>query len=526
MKLEDMKDNLFQALCCFAVLMAMVLLPFLAEAASKHTRTVVLTAGKADTVDLGKSVADVLVANPAIADVGTLRSNRLYIVGRAIGETNVLAFDDQGNPLADINVRVRADDAGLKSAVRELFPKEDVQVSAVRDEIVLKGRVSTPSVANQVRDLASRFVTASGKTVVDLMSVNGEQQVMLKVKVVEARRNALREMGIDTDIRPGAASDSNLSTNNVGLTALTPFATGQLFIQDTGKFSPFRVSLQGLERQGLVNTLAEPTLTAISGETAGFLAGGEFPVPTGRDQDGNITLEFKQFGVSLNFTPTVLSPDRISMQLSTEVSAKSDEDSVTLINVKIPGLTVRRAETTVQLASGGTIMIAGLIKSDTIDSVNGMPGVKDLPIIGELFKSKSFARNETELLIIVTPYIVEPFAEAQAVETSADYPQSRVPMMAPPASLPERSLEEAPATGLSRSDRRTAPAGATERSAPVSAVEKDGLPPAKPALAAKPRVLQRDRELSVAFARNLKNAYGAKASLPQGKNQTYGYILE
>jgi pilus assembly protein CpaC len=418
-----------------------------AYGATNVNKSVRLGMGKAETVTLSGPVADVLVANPAMADVGTLRNDRLYIVGKGVGDTNVLAFDADGNQLANIAVHVSRDESSVRESIKQFFPKEKIEVHTVNDNIILKGRVSTPSVANQVRDLAGRLVNASAaaagqtstQTVVDLMTVDGEQQVMLQVKVMEAKRTVLREFGFEMDYKD-ITSTTNAAVNTVagtGLTALAPFAAGQIFFDDNNKFGPLKVGLQALERDGLVNTLAEPTLTAISGETAGFLAGGEFPVPTGRDQDGNITLEFKQFGVSLNFSPTVLSNDRISLQLSTEVSAKSDADSVTLINTVIPGLTVRRAQTTIQMGSGGTLMIAGLIKSDTLDSLNGLPGAKDLPIIGELFKSKSFQRNESELVIMVTPYIVEPFAQPNAQRVASENnPQPRPIMDNVPTEVP------------------------------------------------------------------------------------------
>ena len=415
----------------FACLVFALTLSVVAEGATK-TRWIKIEAGKAETISLPGNAADVLVANPAIADVGSLRADKLYIVGKAVGDTNVLAFDAEGNQLADISVNVSRDQASLEKTLRELFPKEQITVRTIDQNIVLGGKVSTPSVANQVRDMATRFIPsaemAQGRSIVDLMTVQGEQQVMLKVKVLEAKRAVLREFGFDLDYKDvTSATNAGYGTiGGTGLAALAPFAAGQLFFDDNNKFGPLKIALQALERDGLVNTLAEPSLTAISGETAGFLAGGEFPVPTGRDQDGNITLEFKQFGVSLNFSPTVLSNDRISLQLATEVSAKSDADSVTLVNTIIPGLAVRRAQTTVQMGSGGTIMIAGLLKSDTIDSLNGMPGAKDLPIIGELFKSKSFQRNESELVILVTPYIVKPYAESAAERVATeDHPQPR-----------------------------------------------------------------------------------------------------
>lgn len=501
---------------CILSLGVLLMAATLSMTAEAQTRkTILLTAGKADTVTLDKSVADILVANPSIADVGTLRADRLYVVGKSIGDTNILAFDEEGNQMADISVRVRVDENNLRDVFNEFFPKENVSIKTVKDNIILSGRVSTPAVANQVRDLASRFVTGQGKTIVDLMSVEGEQQVMLKVKVLEARRATLREYGIETDYRVGKGNFVN-STGTLGLQALTPFATGQIMIDRNGDLGPFQVALSGLERDGLVNTLAEPNLTAISGETAGFLAGGEFPIPVGRDNQGNVTIEFKQFGVSLNFTPTVLASDRISLQLSTEVSAKSEDDAVTLVDTQIPGLTVRRAETTVQIGSGGTIMMAGLIKSDTLNNMNGMPGLQDVPILGNLFRSKSFARNESELLILVTPYIVSPYVEAQAVREVSAPPVMGNALLPPPLPVKDTGIPHAvasvPVPAVS-----TAPI-TTAKAAPAAASVK------APASATR----YQPQGLSQAFARNVKDAYGGSepAVLQKKAAGSYGYLVD
>jgi pilus assembly protein CpaC len=512
-----MKQRFARYIVAFFALAAVAGLPVLAEGAARVSKTVELTVGRADTVDLGSAVSDVLVANPAIADVGTLRSSRLYVVGKQVGDTNVLAFDDAGNQLADISVRVSIDEKSLRDSLRKFFPDEKVSVNTVKQEIVLSGEVSTPARANQIRDLAGRFAAQANKPIVDLMTVQGEQQVMLKVKVVEANRSVLREYGIS-----GQAEGRDSRTNGLlgtiagtGLTS-TPFGTGSILFERRGSVGPFSVDLSALEREGLVNTLAEPNLTAISGETAGFLAGGEFPVPTGRDQDGNVTIEFKQFGVSLNFTPTVLSPEQISLQLSTEVSTRSDEDGLTLVNTRIPGLSVRRAQTTVQMGSGGTVMIAGLIKSDTLDSLNGLPGIKDVPILGELFKSKSFSRNETELVILVTPYIVKPYGLSQAV-------------------TPETAAAATPAGAPLGSDASVV--NGTVAAAPVSAVTAQALP-ATPKLAQEVRLTSQPVEtarpgklpeqgLSQPFLRNLRAVYGAR--VPQQRidgGGAYGYIVD
>jgi pilus assembly protein CpaC len=280
-----------------------------------------------------------------------------------------------------------------------------------------------------VRDLAGRFRLDRNQALVDMMVIEGERQVLLRVKIVEVNRTALRELGVETDYSLNAAALDNGLVNNaagnilnlngtsgIGLpeSATAPFGVGTLFLSDGLGFGPLNLTLRALERDGFANTLAEPNLTAISGEEAGFLAGGEFPVPVSRDQTGNLVIEFRPFGVSLNFRPTVMSNDRISLLLSTEVSTLAPQEGLSLAGIEIPGFQVRRAQTTVEMGSGGSLMIAGLIQSDTTNALNQMPGIGNIPVLGELFKSRAFQRSETELLIVISPILVEPFAEKQA----------------------------------------------------------------------------------------------------------------
>lgn len=403
---------------------------FSADPARSLTRqSVHLEIGKAKTVNLPYDISDILVANPSVADVGVLRTNRLYIVGQSIGDTNILTFDENGNLLAEIQVHVRVNQETLQETITEFFPNEKINVRTVGTDIVLGGRVSNANVAAQVRDLAGRFRLDRNQALVDMMTIEGERQVLLRVKIVEVNRTALRELGIETDYSLNAAALDNGLVNNaagnilnlngtagIGLpeSATAPFGVGTLFLSDGLGFGPLSLSLRALERDGFANTLAEPNLTAISGEEAGFLAGGEFPVPVSRDQNGNLVIEFHPFGVSLNFRPTVLSSDRISLLLSTEVSSLAPQEGLSLAGIEIPGFQVRRAQTTVEMGSGGSLMIAGLIQSDTTNALNQMPGIGNIPVLGELFKSRAFQRSETELLIVISPILVEPFAEKQA----------------------------------------------------------------------------------------------------------------
>ncbi len=487
-----------------------------AQGGKSNDRVVHLMAGKADTVELTSAVADVLVANPAVADVGTLRSNRLYIVGRAVGDTNVLAYDSVGNQLANITVRVRMDDRNLQDTLREFFPGEKISARTVRENVVLSGTVSSAGVSNQVRDLAARFITDRTQTLVDLMTIRGAQQVMLKVKVIEAKRSALRDLGIETDYRAAATDgfefDSGLAgvgAGDIGRSTILPFGAGGLLVGEGGTFGQVSAVLRALETNGIVNVLAEPNLTAISGETAGFLAGGEFPVPTGRDTQGNILIEFKQFGVSLNFTPTVLSKDRIALHLSTEVSERDTVNSVTLSDLQIPGLSVRRAETTLELGSGSTIMMAGLIKSDTLQTMTGFPGVQELPILGRLFKSDSFRRNESELLIIVTPYLVNSYAEPDAVVEAV------VPTVL------EKRLKK-----FSENTPGKVPARMGAAKAQPVQMESTASVVTAQAVAANSPFAGTGNPLSQRLIKNLKNAYGNHVPEKIGSSGGFGYIVD
>lgn len=415
--------------------------------------TLVLTQGMAEVIDLEGPVADVMVANPSVVDVMALQSHRLYLVGAGLGSTNIIAVDESGDIISRLNVHVKVDDQPLQNLINELFPEEHVVVRSLTDQIVMTGQVSSPSVAEEVMTLASHYIGEIydedfdhiDQFVVNMLQVGGENQVMLRMKIVEASREVLKELGVETylnnpnpdDILYGVLPTSGedaalfgltpptnigalgaaqfLSNSQVGLTE-DPMAAIRL-IKDTtvGGLGMIEMAINALETTNLVNTLAEPNLTALSGEQAGFLAGGEFPVPVGRDRDGNIIIEYHPFGVSLNFKPVVLGNDLISLQMETEVSALSNQNSLTLQEINIPGFSVRRASTTVEMASGGSLMIAGLLKSDVAKGMAGLPGVNDVPILGDLLSSDSFQREESELVIIVTPYLVQPYADKKDI---------------------------------------------------------------------------------------------------------------
>lgn len=405
---------------------------------------VAVTLGKAELIDIKGQISDVLVADPNVIEVTAVQSNRLYVVGRNVGDTNLIVLDGQGNVIRRLDIHVTYDLVSIRNMVGQLFPDEDVQIKAVQDRLLLTGTVSTPEQAARITNIVGNYVAdiqggEADALVSDFLNVRGEQQVMLQVKIIEASRTVLKELGVETNLNDtnelsattifggqpavsqfgGGANDPNSFTlgSDVGLSQ-DPIGIGRL-LADTGisGLGTIGIFLEALEEEDLVNILAEPNLTAVSGEQAGFLAGGEFPVPVGRDQVGNLTIEFREFGVSLNFRPLVLSDERISLQLNTEVSSLDFESAIVLADLTVPGLDIRRAETTVEIPSGGSLMIAGLLQSEAIQGMTGLPGINKAPVLGDLVKSDRFRRDETELVVIVTPLLVQPYADETRAET-------------------------------------------------------------------------------------------------------------
>lgn len=408
-----------------------------------------ITLGKAEMVDLDGDVSDILVADPSIVDVVAIQSRRLYMVGSKVGDTNVITLDANGDVIKKIDVHVHYDLQAIQGMLNDLFPDEHPKVSSVHDQILLTGRVSTPEAATKIQNLVAHYVSdlqdekgTADELISNLLEVRGEQQVMLQVKIIEASRSVLKELGLETNINDGdelaatqifgatrSASVTNGHGNNLGLGAGAGLALSQdpvasaraILDSGIGGIGAIGLFLNALEEENMINILAEPNLTAVSGEQAGFLAGGEFPVPVGRDQVGNLVIEFREFGVSLNFKPIVMSDKRISLQMNTEVSSLDFDNAITLADTQVPGLSVRRADTTVEIPSGGSLMIAGLLQSEAVEGMAGLPGISKTPVLGDLVSSKNFQRDETELVVIVTSYLVEPHAdENKAAEVPAD----------------------------------------------------------------------------------------------------------
>lgn len=457
-----------------------------------QTQRLVLPKGKSAIIDLPIDARDVVVSDPKIADAVMRTARRGYLLGMAIGETNVYFLDAKGRQILTLEVRVARDVSELGALIEKIVPDAHVNIEAIGDSLILSGEVNDASIADKVMKIATQY---SGKAdgVVNMMSIKTGQQVMLQVRIVEMQRSVIKQLGVNlstqnllnkllpSDWGLSLATANGFSANGsfLGGTTLDAswaqnFVRPQTLTFDQGKadlldptifagaggysYTPpvttctadpnggapicntvpgtttygpgesvsnqmTSSTIQALERVGLARTLAEPNLTAISGEPAKFLAGGEFPVPVNQD-DNRISVEFKPFGVGLGFTPVVMGPNRIVLKISTEVSEISSaasfrqpdtviKDSTGAITnvvrgLTIPGISTRRAETTLELPSGGSMMMAGLIQQNTRQAVEGLPGLKDLPVLGNLFRSRDFVNNETELVVLVTPYLVKP----------------------------------------------------------------------------------------------------------------------
>jgi pilus assembly protein CpaC len=385
-----------------------------------NARSLSLGVGKSIVIDLPRDIKDVLVADPKIANAVVRSAQRAYIIGATVGQTNIVFFDSAGQQIAAYDIAVKRDLNGARAALKQILPNSDIQIDGLADGVVLTGTVANAIEAQQAGDLAARLAGGAEK-VVNSITVRGRDQVMLQVTVAEVSRSIIKQLGIDL------SGQFNYGTAVVNFNNSNPFtATGQPLVGNNAITTSFgstpsvKATLRAMESAGVERTLAEPNLTAISGESATFIAGGEFPIPTGvtcqTTAAGSVgqcapSIAFKKFGVSLNFTPVVLTEGRISLRVMTEVSEVSNDNSITVTGITVPSIKTRRAETTLEIPSGGSMAIAGLIQDQTKQAINGLPGLSQLPVLGALFRSRDFQRNQTELMVLVTPYIVRAVAQ-------------------------------------------------------------------------------------------------------------------
>ncbi len=421
--------------------------------ASTATQRVKLGLNKSVVVDLPSDAYDILVANPAVADAVTRTARRIYLFGKSVGETNIFVFGPNGEQIVSLDLAVERDVAGLEANLKRFIPGSDIKVELVNDNVVLTGTVETPLDAKRAADLANAFVTggeattgqysqtASGgssdggvdinnpdserqkSAIINLIQIIGDDQVTLKVTVAEVSRNVMKQLnvGMLSQGTSDGISWSALSENAMGLGGIPTSQVAGTFTSGNSRLNGY---LNAMEQAGVMKTLAEPTLTAVSGEKATFKVGGEFNILNGissaksdDNRDGETQLDYQkiEYGIGLEFQPVVLSAGRISLKVRTSVSEPTNEAPALGsggrgMAVNMLSLRKRLADTTVELPSGGSMMIAGLIRDDIRQAINGLPGLTKIPVLGTLFRSRDFVRNESELVVIITPYLVRPVA--------------------------------------------------------------------------------------------------------------------
>ena len=379
-----------------------------------------LPRGSSMAVDLPADARDVIVPNPVVAEAMLHSPRRITIIGLQPGETDAVVLDASGRTILSLRVRVDAGVSALQDTLSRVMPGSQVRAEAVNDSIILTGPATSPGEADRATQVARAFVSAPEK-VINMMTIAGSDQVMVKARVIEVQRTAIKQLGVDVSALVSNIGDGLSFTQNATFAVAGSQLGGGILGYDDGALS---TSLRAFERAGLVRILAEPNVTAVNGESGEFLAGGEFPVPVGRDNDGNILIEFKPYGVRLAFRPVVLSEGRISLQLSTEVSELTTSGAFTLGGTAdnalvIPALNVRRASSTVELPSGGSLMIAGLLREDLRQNIDQLPGLGSVPVLGALFRSRDYISGETELVIVLEAYIVSPTSPGR-LQTPAD----------------------------------------------------------------------------------------------------------
>jgi pilus assembly protein CpaC len=394
--------------------------PLAAVDGQMNARFLGLGVGKSVVVDLPRDIKDVLVADPKIANAVVRSSQRAYIIGAAVGQTNIVFFDSAGQQIAAYDIAVTRDLNGVRAALKATLPNAEIQIEGLGEGVILTGSASSPIEAQQAGDLAARLVGGVDK-VVNSIVVRGRDQVMLKVTVAEVRRDIIKQRGIDLSANLNYGTAVVKFNNTNPFTQLgSPLVSNNALTTSFGGTPSVQAALRAMESAGVVRTLAEPNLTAISGESATFIAGGEFPIPTGITCQTNAagavgqcapSIQYKKFGISLNFTPIVLTEGRISLRVMTEVSEVSNDNSLNISGLTVPSIKTRRAETTLEIPSGGAMAMAGLIQDQTKQAINGLPGAAQLPILGSLFRSRDFINSQTELMVLVTPFVVRAVAQ-------------------------------------------------------------------------------------------------------------------
>ncbi|MFQ5534733.1 MAG: type II and III secretion system protein family protein [Sphingomonadales bacterium] len=410
---------------------------------------------KGSLIRLSAPATTVFITNPDIADVQIKSPTLIYVFGKAPGETSLFALSDNDKVLFNGIVSVRHNLSRLQGAIKQFLPGTDVAIDSVDNSLILTGRVDSAAEATDVGLLAANFL-GKGVKIINRVQIASPSQINLRVRIAEVSREIVKQIGFRWDL---AVSNGDYLVGLVTGGGATSAGENALFGSFRSSNFNFDTVLDAMETEGLISVLAEPNLTALSGETANFLAGGEFPIPVPQD-DETITIEFKKFGIGLSFTPTILSDSQINLKISPEVSQLTSAGSISIAGFSIPALTTRRAETTVELGSGQSFAIAGLLQNNVIRNLNKLPGLGDLPILGALFRSDSFQREETELVIIVTPYIVRPVSAPRMAlpNDGLDMP-SDVERIIRGSSYSAHPFNETPVTRDQKGRRLIGPAG-------------------------------------------------------------------
>jgi pilus assembly protein CpaC len=424
---------------------------------SPIARRIQMGVGKSIIIDLPADAGEIFVGDPQVANAVVRSAHRLYVAAIANGQTTIFAMGRDGRQIAVLELSVGRDVGELQDLLRAAIPNSDISVKTVSDTVILMGSVASAGDAQKAVDIANGFVgtsvigggtsaaptsnSGSGSStsvnfssagvplsgkVINSLTIRGLDQVSVRVTVAEIKRDIAKQLGVSLT---GASGKNSISLN-------PPFTINGALAESQAVFGwmsggkSLNATLQAFEQNGVARTLAEPTVTAISGESAKFLAGGEIPVPAGESCQGGVcslTFSYEPVGVSLNFTPVILSPGRIELRIATEVTDINREEQLTISGTTIPAFDTRKNETTVELPSGGSIVSAGLLSTQTQQSVNGVPGLMNLPILGALFRSRDYLRNDTELMIVVTPYIVHAVDPGQVVKPTDNFVEATDP---------------------------------------------------------------------------------------------------
>lgn len=391
---------------------------------SDVSQSIVLPLNKTAMVDLPYPVADIMIARTSVVEAVIHTPERVQLIGMSAGQTNAFFYDSRNRLVLNLEIRVDHDVEVLNEMISRIIPESRVTAEVINGNIVLQGVVQSASRAADVEALAIRYA-GSEDMVLNMLTVRDRAQVMLKVRILEMQRQLTKQLGIDlggTFVMDNSAF-AFAAQNAVSAAAGLGAGSSYVFTDADGTSGrQVDTAMQAFESSGLARILAEPNLTALSGESAKFMAGGEFPVPVGQEE-GVITIEFKPFGVGLGFSPVVLDRGRINLKISTEVSeitfvnsfelsSSVTDDGTSVASFTIPGVSIRRADTVVELPSGGSLMLAGLLQENLNSEIGGIPYAKDVPVLGSLFRSQEFQNDESELVIIVTPYLVDSVHES------------------------------------------------------------------------------------------------------------------